>query len=123
MLFSLSACGEKPEEYSDPVLEAEQSSATADVSIPVSSDPSAKYALISWEALPNGNRQAVTRRNGTSGESFARREIDCSGSTFRYLGEGDTLADALRDGANIGDMAALTPGSISTEVSTFVCSL
>lgn len=41
--------------------------------------------------------------------------------TFRYLGEGDTLAQALADGPNPGEMAKLTTESISTYVSEFIC--
>lgn len=89
------------------------------VSVP--SDPSATYRLLRWSRLPNGNLEAVTRRDGSSGTSFARREIDCGAMTFRYLGEGDTLEQALANGPNPGEMAELTTQSISTYVSEFVC--
>jgi hypothetical protein len=94
---------------------------TESVSISVPSDPGATYRLISRSRLRNGNLEAVTRRDGRSGTSFTRREIDCGAMTFRYLGEGDTLAQALADGPNPGEMAELTTESISTYVSEFVC--
>ncbi|MBX3561102.1 MAG: hypothetical protein KF780_04745 [Sphingomonas sp.] len=89
--------------------------------VPVPSDPRASYRLVSWSRMENGNLEALTRRDGPSGTSFARREIDCDAMTFRYLGEGDTLAEAEADSPNLGEMSALLPGSISTEVSEFVC--
>ena len=89
--------------------------------ISVPSDPRASYQLVRWSRLSNGNLEAVTRRDGPSGTSFSRREIDCGAMTFRYLGEGDTMEEALADSANAGAMAPLTSQSISTYVSQFVC--
>jgi hypothetical protein len=89
--------------------------------IPVPSDPRATYHLLQWSTLPNGHREALTGREGPSGISYARREIDCEGMRFRYLGEGDTRAEAEADAPNRGEMAELIPGSISTEVSEYVC--
>lgn len=90
--------------------------------IPVRSDPArASYYLLGWQEMPNGNREALTRRDGRSGTSYARREINCRANTFRYLGEGDTRAEAEADAPNRGRMAELVPGSISSEVSEFVC--
>lgn len=123
LLFLLAACGggEEAEESTVPSL-VKATPRPQGEAIPVGSDPHAQYTLISWEKMPNGNRQAVTQRDGPSGTSFARREIDCQGMNFRYLGEGNTKEEALQDSANIGEMAELSSGSISTEVSTFVCS-
>ena len=88
----------------------------------VRSDPGASYLLISKGKLPNGNLEVVTQRSGPSGVSFARREVDCSSMTFRYLGEGDTLAEAKEDGPNPGQMAEAMSTSISGEVSRSACS-
>lgn len=90
-------------------------------SISVPSDPGASYRLLKWSRLSNGNLEAISRRDGSSGTSFARREIDCDALTFRYLGEGDTLDEALVDSPNPGEMSALTDQSISTYVSKFTC--
>ena len=94
----------------------------AQTPIPVPSDPRAGYRLMGVTSGPYSHLIAVTRREGPSGVSFARREINCQNRQFRYLGEGATQADAMRDSPNIGAMSALTSGSISTEVSAFVCS-
>jgi hypothetical protein len=95
--------------------------ATEGEPISVPSDPGAAYRLLRWSRLPNGHLEALSRRDGPSGTSFARREIDCGAMKFRYLGEGDTLEQALADSPNPGDMSELTPESISTYVSEFVC--
>lgn len=90
------------------------------VSVPT--DPGATYRLLEWRKLPNGHREALTRRDGPSGTSFARREIDCQAMQFRYLGEGDTIEEARLDRPEPpGPMGDLTEGSISTYVSEFVC--
>ena len=89
--------------------------------IRVVSDPSARYQLLSLSRLPNGNLQVLTRRDGRSGTSFARREVNCRTMTFRYLGEGDTLKQALRNTPSQGRMAEAMPGSITGEVARFAC--
>jgi hypothetical protein len=115
LLLVLSACGGDDHESRAAVeMEGEL--------IPVRGDPvRATYQLLSWSELPNGHRVALTRRDGRSGTSYARREIDCRGRGFRYLGEGDTRQQAEADSPNPGPMAELVPGSISTEISEFVC--
>lgn len=95
-------------------------SALAQPSIPVSSDPRATYHLLNLSRLPSGNLQVLTRRTGSSGTSYAVREVDCRAMRFRYLGEGQTQESALIP-RNPGPMSALTEGSISTEVSNFAC--
>jgi hypothetical protein len=89
--------------------------------VPVPSDPRARYWLLDWSRMSNGNLEVLTRRSGPSGVSYARREIDCGAMTFRYLGEGDSVAEARQDSPNPGGMGELVGGSISTEVSQFVC--
>ena len=89
--------------------------------VKVRSDPSATYHLLRISKLPNGNLQVLTRRVGKSGTSFARREVNCRAMTFRYLGEGDTLKQALRNAPNRGQMTEAMSTSISGEVSRFAC--
>jgi len=89
--------------------------------VKVRSDPSASYHQLSVSKLANGNLQVLTRRVGRSGTSFARREVNCRAMTFRYLGEGDTLPQALRDTPNRGQMTEAMSTSISGEVSRFAC--
>ena len=88
--------------------------------IVVPSDPGATYELIEWRRMPNGHRMAMTKRVGPSGTTFTRREIDCQGMRFRYLGEGDSLEEARLDRPSV-DLGPLTPESISTYVSQHVC--
>jgi hypothetical protein len=90
--------------------------------IDVQSDPGATYRLLAKSKLPNGNLEVISRRDGPSGTSFARREVDCGSMTFRYLGEGDTLDDAKLDSPNIGEMSEAMSTSISGEISRFACS-
>lgn len=131
--LGLWGCGSEPEIADDPAEIAANDEAYLDVApsglsagasgtaIPVQSDPGVSYALISSAKMANGNLEVVTQRNGSSGVSFARREIDCDTMSFRYLGEGDTLAEAEQDGPNPGEMAEAMSTSISGEVSRFAC--
>lgn len=91
------------------------------VRIKVVSDPSAIYHLLSVSKLANGNLQVMTRRDGRSGTSYSRREVNCGAMTFRYLGEGDSLAQTLRNSPSRGRMTEAMPTSISGEVSRFGC--
>lgn len=124
-LFGVVACGSNPQSEPDqpsPETDTAQAAPTsAGEPVPVPSDPKASYQLIHWSPMDNGHREAVTRRDGPSGVSYSRREIDCKAMKFRYLGEGDTLEQALQDSPNLGAMGRLIQGSISTEVSQFVC--
>ncbi len=95
--------------------------ATEGKPINVVSDPGVTYHLLESSKMPNGNLEIVTRRDGSSGTSFARREVDCDAMTFRYLGEGDSLAEAKHDSPNIGEMSEAMSTSISGEVSRFAC--
>ena len=85
------------------------------------SDPGANYRILEIKQMANGNLEVTSRRDGSSGTSFARREIDCSKSTYRYLGEGDTLDDAKRNSPNVGTMAEITGTSASSDVLIAAC--
>jgi hypothetical protein len=74
-------------------------------------DPNATYALLSVTKGKGGNIIAMTRRTGSSGTSYSNREIDCGAQLARYIGEGDTRADAEKPLSNPGDMASLVEGS------------
>ena len=87
--------------------------------IAVWSDPKASYTDQGSGVLENGNLWLVTRREGPSGVSFSKREIDCASGTFRYMQEGDAL-ESMSD-TNDDEMGALTEGSISTLVSDYAC--
>lgn len=96
-------------------------SAASAQSIAVPSDPRARYEAVSTTKRPDGLVEIITRRQGPSGVSYARREVDCRRRTFRYVGEGDTLDEAKRPGPNPGQMAELVQGSISWHVVQFAC--
>lgn len=101
-----------------PALEAESAGGSA---FEVPSDTRARYFLLSVAPGKEGNIIAITRREGPSGTSFSRREIDCDARTFRYIGEGDTLAKAKLPASNPGDMSPLVVGSISDVAVKFAC--
>lgn len=88
-------------------------------SIPVWSDSKASYTDEGSGELDNGNLWIITRRDGPSGVSFSKREIDCRAETFRYLGEGDTR-ESISATADV-NMGQLTESSISTLVSDYAC--
>ena len=99
------------------------SAAFAQVSIgqayKIPSDPSGTY--FNLEIDGSGNmRTIVTRREGRSGTSFSKREVDCANRRFRYLGTGDTLGDMKASKAD-ANMGPLTEGSISTYVAHQAC--
>lgn len=89
--------------------------------IPVPSDPSAKYQMIDLVRMKNRNLEVTTRRDGTSGVSYARREVDCNRMRFRYLGDSSTLEGVRIGLVDPGPMGPLTERSISTYVSEFAC--
>lgn len=87
--------------------------------IAVPSDSRATYTAVEVRKA-GAKRIIVTERAGPSGSSFAIREVDCVARTFRYLGEGDTLAEA-RQNKKSGPMAPLVHGSISYYVALEAC--
>lgn len=85
----------------------------------IESDPAATYYNLEFGGS-GALRTIVTKREGKSGTSYAKREIDCNARTFRYLGEGDTLAEAKRTKGNF-PMGPLTDRSISSYVADQAC--
>jgi hypothetical protein len=108
---------EAEERTNTPVAEP----ATEGFSIPAPSDPNASYRIVKISKMPNGHLEVTSRRDGTSGTSFSRREIDCRSYEYRYLDERDTLAEAEKDGSNIGSMSGLTGTSASSDVANAAC--
>lgn len=104
------------------VLAVACSPAVAQTGTPISvpSDPKARYWMVEGKRTSPTTVEVMTRREGPSGTSYALRQVDCANSRFRYLGEGDTLAEAkVRKTSD--PMGPLTPQSISTYVSNFAC--
>jgi hypothetical protein len=85
------------------------------------SDPGVSYRILSIKGMKNGNLEVASRRDGSSGTSFARREIDCGAYIYRYLGEGDSRAEAAADKVNLAKMTALTGNSASSDVANAAC--
>jgi hypothetical protein len=100
-----------------PTLAASETGTAVDVP----SDPRASYLILSNDEMPNGHREVMSRRSGPSGESYARREIDCEAGTVRYIGEGDTLAEARSDSPNPGDMTEPVADSITGVITAAAC--
>lgn len=85
----------------------------------VPSDIKARYTVI--EKITKGNlRTITTRREGPSGTSFAKREVDCQRRMSRYIGTGDTLPEmkASKPGET---MNSPVEGSISYYVTLEAC--
>lgn len=101
-------------------------SSRAAATIPVPTDVRARYFVIETGRLAGGNVTITSRREGPSGTTYARRECDCRSGRFRYLGEGQTLADARRSKVPPETMADLFTtgdglGSISYHVCQYAC--
>lgn len=141
LAIALAACAQQPEEVADTGVAQTSTNAAATepmdtmakgfeqenggtmgTPFDVASDPRARYFLLNVEKGKGGNIIATTRREGPSGTSYARREIDCSAHKARYVGEGDTLAATKRAGYHVGEMGDLVDGSISDVASRFACS-
>ncbi len=127
--LALAACQQPTQEQTttpepeprDSVPAQSSDSVSPGTPIAVPSDPRAQYYLLSKSTMANGNLEVVTRRVGPSGESFARREVNCPSGTVRYIGEGDTQAEAEADAPNTGEMTAPIAESITGVITKFVC--
>ena len=86
--------------------------------IPVPDAGSANYYFVSqsgsWPRIT-----ITTQRLGLSGQSFARREIDCENGKFRYLADVENFKQ-INDGTP-GSWGDLSPGSISYHISIYAC--
>lgn len=91
------------------------------VSVPT--DPGATYKIVVQD-LGYGRSALVviSQRIGSSGTSFAVREVNCDASTFRYMGEGDTLEEAMNSVDDTATMSPLVDGSISDYIVRAACS-
>jgi hypothetical protein len=79
--------------------------------IRIPTDSGASYAVLSrggTARLPT----LTTRRSGSSGVSYAKRQFDCGAHTFAYLGEGEDLSD-VQGSTSSSAMSDLVEGSIS----------
>lgn len=88
--------------------------------IPVPSDPSATYSVIALKKMGAPMVHITTSRDGRSGKSFSKREVNCKAMRFRYLGTGDSLKE-IRASKPFPNMGPLVRGSISYYVSQYAC--
>lgn len=89
--------------------------------VDVPSDPNAQYWIVSKAKMENGHLEVISRRLGPSGESYARREVDCATRTVRYIGEGDTLEEAKADSPNPSEMREPIWESITGVITSTAC--
>lgn len=80
--------------------------------VAVPTDPRATYQILEQKLRPSGRWELMVQRQGPSGVSFTRREIDCRQHASRYLGEGDTIEEA-RQNRPEPRLARAVAGSIS----------
>ncbi len=90
------------------------------VRIDVPSDPGAAFYLMDKVTDQGASRIIITRRIGSSGESWSRRIFNCTDYTVKYLGSGATRAamDASRPDPN---MTNVLPGTIADDVGRAAC--
>lgn len=102
-----------------PVSKGRQGAYVGD-NIPVSSDLRAVYEVVEISGKTAGRVKILSKRTGPSGTSFSRRECDCVGDAFRYLGDGATLA-AMRASPPEQSITRIVAGSVSSYVCEFAC--
>lgn len=88
---------------------------------PVPSDSGASYRVLANDPLPEGTRDVVTRRDSRDGTDYARWEIDCTGASFRLLGEGVSVDRALDERPDVEAFAALAGAPIAADIAQYAC--
>ncbi|MEQ4284485.1 hypothetical protein [Pseudomonas syringae] len=91
----------------------------AETPLSVPSDTKAQYFVLERDTKGN-ERKITTKRVGLSGTGYSQRLVNCSAGTFKYLGDGETLAE-MKASKPGGSMAPLTQGSISFYVAEAAC--
>lgn len=90
------------------------------VLISVPSDPAASFYMMDKVVEQGGGRVIITRRVGSSGESWSRRIYDCGEYTVKYLGTGATRA-AMDAGKPDPNMTRVLPRTIADDVGRVAC--
>jgi hypothetical protein len=91
----------------------------AETPLSVPSDRKAKYWVLQ-KSGPRSGRVILTKRVGPSGESFAKRVYNCDNFTWKYIGDGDTLADLAKSKPS-PKMSEVLPNSIAESVGREAC--
>ncbi len=88
---------------------------------PLSVPPDSKAQFFVLEKGGRGDqRTIVTKRVGSSGTSYSKRLYNCTDSTVKYLGTGDSLADMAASMAD-PNMGPIVQGSIAYYVGIEAC--
>lgn len=90
------------------------------VRIDVPSDPGAAFYLMDKVTDQGASRIIITRRIGSSGESWSRRIFNCTDYTVKYLGSGATRG-AMDVGKPDPNMINVLPGTIADDVGRAAC--
>jgi hypothetical protein len=91
----------------------------AEETIVIPSDTKARYFPLERGGTAT-DPTLVTKRVGPSGTSFSQRLFDCRAGTFKYLGDGATLAE-MRNSQPNANMTALVDGSIADYLWRHAC--
>ena len=87
------------------------------LSIP--SNANAKYYVLEKSGIGD-ERVIVTKRVGSSGESYSKRLYNCADSTVKYLGDGDSLEE-MNSSKEDKNLAPIVEGSIAHFVGIEAC--
>lgn len=98
----------------------ESASADEREKVMVPSDPKATYYILQ-RAGTELRPVLTTKRVGPSGTSYTRRECDCTNRTWRYVAEGDTLAELESSPKPDDPMGPLVDGSIADVMWSQAC--
>lgn len=86
----------------------------------VPSDARATHTVLSMTRLNNGLVRVLNRRDGLSGTTFTRREVNCRLNQVRNLGSAETMAELARARPD-QRFAPLVSGSIADVISRHAC--
>lgn len=99
------------------------------VPLAVPSDPRARYTLMEFEQVADRVILVTTMREGPSGASYSARVIDCGRMRFKYVAEGETLAEVTanretnRARVSTDGLGPLVRGSISDYLTRQACAV
>ncbi len=95
------------------------SALAAEKHLSVPSDSKAQYFVLE-KGGKGAERTIVTKRVGTSGTSYSKRLYNCTDSTVKYLGTGDSLAKMAASRAD-PNMGPIVNGTIAYYVGVEAC--
>lgn len=117
-MLQITGCVTTPESKSK-AQSARTTSSGSIRQISVPSDSSAQYYVLD-RGGSGSLRTITTKRVGPSGTSYSKRLYNCSQSTVKYLGTGDTLTE-MNSSSPAGNMGNIVSGSIAYYVGLEAC--